>query len=73
MLKNHRNTLKICLFGQIIKQLSSNFEPAENLENASNIEGWILILKRNVASWYNQDMTKKLKDDKEAHCSAGRW
>ena len=44
MLKNHRNTLKICLFGQIIKQLSSNFEPAENLENASNIEGWILTL-----------------------------
>ena len=27
-----------------MKQLSSNFEPAENLENASNIEGWILTL-----------------------------
>ena len=27
MLKNHRNTLKICLFGQTTNQPLSNFEP----------------------------------------------
>ena len=43
MLKNYRNTLKICLFGKTTKQLSGKFEPW-NLENTSNFEGWDLSL-----------------------------
>ena len=43
MLKNHRNTLKFCLFGQIAKQPLNNFEPRK-FENTSNIEDWGLTL-----------------------------
>ena len=46
MLKNHWNTLIICLFGQTTKQPLRNFEPwrSWNLENKSSFEGWGLIL-----------------------------
>ena len=43
MLKNHCNTLKICLFGQTTKQPFSIFEP-RNQENTSNFEDWGLTL-----------------------------
>ena len=43
MLKNHWNTLLICLFRQTTKQPLSNFAP-EKSENTSNFEGWALAL-----------------------------
>ena len=42
-LKNHWNTLKICLFGQTTKQRQTILNP-EILENTSNFEGWGLTL-----------------------------
>ena len=41
MVKNHWNTLKVCLIGQTTKQPLSN---PENLKNINNFEGWGLNL-----------------------------
>ena len=63
MLKNHWNTLDICLSGQTTKQPLSNFGP-ENLENIGNFEGCGLTLvayiKKRIGKWLEKRLELKI-------------
>ena len=71
MLKNHWNTLNICLFGQTTKQTLSKFEPWRywNLENKSNFEGWGLTL----VAYKKMCKPRLLSTIAQYQCKSSNW